>query len=65
MVWDGLCSNKDLLFKSLCDKSDYVYQELYNLNKRKLLKINKDEFLKNEDINLIKKLKYIFLNKII
>ncbi len=51
----ALCSNKDLLFKSFYwAKSDYVYQELYNLNKRKLLKINKDEFLMNEDINLIK-----------
>ena len=46
---------KKNLFKSFYwAKSDYVYQELYNLNKRKLLKINKDEFLMNEDINLIK-----------
>lgn len=51
----ALCSNKDLFFKSFYwSKSDYIYQELYNLNKRKLIKINKNDFLVMEDINFIK-----------
>lgn len=53
----AMSSKKKLFFKSFYwAKSDFIYIDKYNLKKRSIINISKEDFLVDEDKNLIKKI---------